>query len=377
MTDKEISPYRIEIPDAGLADLAARLSRPRWPDELPGTRWEYGVSLDRVRQLADHWRHRYQWRDHERRLNDFPQFTTVIDGQLIHFLHVRSPEPGAFPLVLTHGWPGSVAEFTEIIGPLTNPRGHGGDPADAFHLVVPSLPGYGFSGPTTERGWDVARIARAWAELMARLGYQRYGAQGGDWGARVSPELGRVDPDHVAGVHVNALVALPGSDPAEQQSLSPEDQTALEGVNRWWRERSGYSQIQATRPQTLAYALNDSPVGLLAWNLEWFDGYGSQEGEIDPDTILTNVTIYWLTGTAGSAARLYKEAAASWGQPGGRSGVPTGVAVFPGDSTVRRFAERDHLVTRWRRFDRGGHFAAMQAPDLLVGDVRDFFRELR
>jgi epoxide hydrolase len=377
MTDKEISPYRIEIPDADLADLAARLSRPRWPDELPGTRWEYGVSLDRVRQLADHWRHRYQWRDQERRLNDFPQFTTVIDGQLIHFLHVRSPEPGAFPLVLTHGWPGSVAEFTEILGPLTNPRGYGGDPADAFHLVVPSLPGYGFSGPTTEPGWDVARIARAWAELMARLGYQRYGAQGGDWGARVSPQLGRVDPDHVAGVHVNALVALPGGDPAEQESLSPEDQTALEGVNRWWRERSGYSQIQATRPQTLAYALSDSPVGLLAWNLEWFDAYGTQEGEIDPDAILTNVTIYWLTGTAGSAARLYKEAAASWGQPSGPSGVPTGVAVFPGDSTVRRFAERDHLVTRWRRFDRGGHFAAMQAPDLLVGDVRDFFRELR
>ncbi|MGA8116953.1 MAG: epoxide hydrolase family protein [Actinocatenispora sp.] len=378
MTDvDEIRPYRIDIPQADLDDLAERLARTRWPDALPGTGWEYGVDLARVRELARAWQERYDWRRHEAALNAFPQYTTSIDGQNVHFLHVRSPEPDALPLVLTHGWPGSVAEFLDILGPFTDPRAHGGDPADAFHVVAPSLPGFGFSGPATEPGWDTTRIARAWATLMRRLGYRRYGAQGGDWGARVSPELCRIAPDQVVGLHVNALSALPTGAPGEMDGLTAAEHGRLANLTRWREQRSGYAQIQATRPQTLAYGLLDSPVGLLAWNTEWFDDYGERVGSIDTDAILTNVSLYWLTGTAGSAARLYRESAASWGRAVDRSPVPTGVAVFPGDSTVRRFAEREHTVVHWSEFDRGGHFAALQAPDLLVGDVRAFFHGLR
>ncbi len=377
MDDDAITGFRIDIPDRCLADLAARLDRTRWPGDLPGDDWSYGVALRRVRELAAYWRDRFDWRATEARLNQFPQFTTVIDGQRIHFLHVRSPGRDAFPLVLTHGWPGSVAEFAEVIGPLTDPGQHGGDPADAFDVVVPSLPGFGFSAPLREAGWGVERTARAWAWLMARLGYARYGAQGGDWGARVSPQLARTDPGHVAGVHVNAVVALPDGTEGEMEALDADDLAALGGLRRWSTERSGYAQIMSTRPQTLAYALDDSPAGLLAWNLEWFDDYGEHQAAIPADAILTNVALYWLTATGGSSGRIYKEAAASWGQPAPRSQVPTAVAVFPGDSTVRAFAERDHNVARWTRFDRGGHFAALQAPDLLVGDVREFFRGLR
>jgi pimeloyl-ACP methyl ester carboxylesterase len=377
MSDDAITPFRIDIPQQDLADLAARLDRTRWPGELPGADWSYGVALRRVREMAAYWRHGFDWPARQARLNQFPQFTTVIDGQRIHFLHVRSPERAAFPLILTHGWPGSVAEFAEVIGPLTNPLQHGGDPIDAFDVVVPSLPGFGFSAPVSESGWGVERTARAWAELMARLGYARYGAQGGDWGARISPQLARADPAHVAGVHVNALVALPDGAPGEMESLDADDLAALGGVRRWNTERSGYAQIMSTRPQTLAYALDDSPAGLLAWNLEWFDDYGEHPAAIPADAILANVALYWLTGTGGSSGRIYKEAAASWGQPAPRSKVPTAGAVFAGDSTVRAFAQRDHSVARWTRFDRGGHFAALQAPDLLVGDMCEFFRGLR
>jgi pimeloyl-ACP methyl ester carboxylesterase len=377
MSDGTFTPFRIDIPEQELTDLAMRLDRTRWPGDLPGVGWSYGVALNRVRQLAAYWRDGFDWRATEARLNQFPQFTTVIDGQRIHFLHVRSAERDAFPLVLTHGWPGSVAEFCEVIGPLTDPGRHGGDPADAFDVVVPSLPGFGFSAPLSEPGWGVQRIARAWAELMRRLGYARYGAQGGDWGASVSPQLARTDPGHVAGVHVNALVTLPNGTPGEMESLDPDDLAALGGLKKWNTERSGYAQIMATRPQTLAYALDDSPVGLLAWHLEWFDDYGDHPEAISADAILANVALYWLTGTGGAAGRIYKEAAANWGQAVERSPVPTAVAVFPGDSTVRAFAERDHTVARWTRLDRGGHFAALQAPDLLVGDVREFFRGLR
>jgi pimeloyl-ACP methyl ester carboxylesterase len=377
MDDDAITPFRIDIPAQDLADLATRLDRTRWTGAVPGAGWDDGVALERVRELAGYWRGQFDWRAAEARLNQFPQYTTVIDGQRIHFLHVRSAEPDAFPLILTHGWPGSVAEFAELIGPLTDPGRHGGDPADAFDVVVPSLPGFGFSAPVTEPGWDVARTARAWAALMDRLGYTRYGAQGGDWGARISPELARTDAVHVAGVHVNALVTLPNGDPNEMDALDADDRAALGGLQKWNTERSGYAQIMATRPQTLAFALDDSPVGLLAWNLEWFDDYGEHQAAIPADVILTNVALYWLTRTGGSSGRIYKEAAASWGQPAQRSPVPTAVAVFPGDAGVRAFAERDHRVTRWTRFDRGGHFAALQAPDLLLQDVREFFRGLR
>lgn len=373
MNDDAVTSFRIEIPGQDLAALAARLDRTRWPSELPGTGWSRGAAPSRVRELAAYWRHHFDWRAAEARLNQFPQFTTVIDGQRIHFLHVRSAERGAFPLVLTHGWPGSVAEFTDVIGPLTNPGQHGGNPADAFDVVIPSLPGFGFSAPLTGAGWGVERTAQAWAELMRRLGYDRYGAQGGDWGARISPQLARTDPRHVAGVHVNALVALPDSTPGEMDALDPDDLAALDGLRKWNTERSGYAQIMSTRPQTIAYALDDSPAGLLAWSLEWFDDYGEHPEAISADAILANVTLYWLTGTGGSSGNMYMEAASSWYRTVPRSEVPTAVAVFPGDSTVRRFAERDHNVVRWNRFDRGGHFAALQAPDLLISDVREFF----
>ncbi|TDD87222.1 epoxide hydrolase family protein [Actinomadura rubrisoli] len=377
MDDNKIRSFCINVPNAALDDLRARLGLTRWPDELPGVGWSYGVPAAYVRDLSEYWRTGYDWRRHEAELNGFPQFTTAIEGQRVHFLHVRSPEPGALPLVLTHGWPGSVAEFTQLIGPLTDPRAHGGDPADAFHLVVPSIPGFGFSGPTHEAGWDASRVARAWTELMHRLGYERFGAQGGDFGSVISPELGRAAPDRVVGVHVNALVTPPSGDPDELDGLSGADRERLTGLTRWHEQLSGYAVVQSTRPQTLAYALADSPAGQLAWYADWFAGHGDKVGALDRDAILTNVQIHWLTGTAGSAARFYRENASAWGKERERSPVPVGVAVFAGDSTIRRFAEREHRVVRWTEFGSGGHFAAMEVPDLLADDVRAFFRDLR
>ena len=378
-TADKIRPFRIDIPQADLDDLSDRLARTRFPEELPGVGWDSGVPLGYVKELAQYWQTSYDWRKHEARLNEFPQFTTEIDGQNVHFLHVRSPEPEALPLILTHGWPGSVVEFLDIIGPLTDPKAHGGDPADAFHVVVPSIPGFGFSGHTTEAGWGIRRIAGAWAELMGRLGYGRYGAQGGDFGSMISPEIGRLDPDHVVGVHVNALptTSFSSGDPAEIADLNAGEQARLANLERWYRELSGYAMIQGTRPQTLAYALADSPDGQLAWNADWFADHGEKVGVLERDAILTNVMLYWLTDIGGSAARLYREGAGTWGEAVERSAVPTGVAVFPGDSSIRRFAEREHAIVHWSEFDRGGHFAAMEVPDLLLEDVCDFFRPLR
>jgi len=380
--DSEIRPFRIGIPQADLDDLRERLARTRWPAELPGAGWEAGVPVGYLKDLAGYWAAGYDWRAHEARLNQFPQFTTVIDGQTVHFLHVRSPEPGALPLIITHGWPGSVVEFLNIIGPLTDPARHGGDPADAFHIVAPSLPGFGFSAPLAGAGWDTGRIARAWAVLMHRLGYHRYGAQGGDTGAIVSPELGRTDPGHVIGVHVNNLGTFPSGDPAELAGLAEADQARLAFMDKWRTDMSGYAIIQSTRPQTLGYALTDSPAGQLAWIVEkfreWTDPAASlPDDAVSRDLILTDVSVYWLTGTAGSAARIYYEGARAWGQARARSPVPTGVAVFPNDTTLRPLAERDHNVVHWAEFSRGGHFAALEAPDLLVGDVREFFRQVR
>lgn len=379
---EEITPFQTNIPQDRLDDLRQRLAHIRWPGEVPGAGWEAGVPLDYLKDLADYWHTKYDWRAHEARLNEFPQFTTVIDGQTVHFLHVRSPEPGALPLILTHGWPGSVVEFMKIIGPLTDPARHGGDPADAFHVVAPSLPGFGFSSPLAGPGWDTSRVARAWAELMNRLGYDRYGAQGGDTGSIVSPELGRVGPDHVLGVHVNNLGTFPSGDPAELVGLTEADQARLALMTTWGRDMAGYAIVQSTRPQTISYALTDSPVGQLAWIVEkfkeWTDPSASlPDDAVDRDLILTDVSVYWLTGTAGSAARIYYEDARTWGQTQPRSSVPTGVAVFPNDLTIRPLAERDHNVVHWTEFSRGGHFAALEAPDLLVGDVREFFRKLR
>jgi len=377
--DSKISPYRIDISQGALDDLRDRLGRTRWPDELPGVGWDLGVPLDYLKGLAEYWATTYDWRGQEAALNEFAQFTTVIDGQNVHFLHVRSPEPEALPLLITHGWPGSIAEFLDIIGPLVDPAAHGGDPADAFHVIAPSIPGFGFSGPTHETGWNTVRVARAWVELMRRLGYERYGAQGGDTGALVSPELGRIDPEHLAGIHVNNLLTFPSGQPG---NLSDADQGRLKLMQRWQNEMSGYASIQSTRPQTLAYALTDSPAGQLAWIVEKFKEWTDPAAElpedaVDRDRLLTDVSIYWLTATAGSSARLYYEGAKSWGQANEPSAVPTGVAVFPMDITIRSIAESQHNIVHWTEFDRGGHFAAMEAPDLLVADVKEFFRPLR
>jgi pimeloyl-ACP methyl ester carboxylesterase len=377
--DSKISPYRIDISQRALDDLRDRLGRTRWPDELPGVGWDLGVPLDYLKGLAGYWATAYDWRGQEAALNEFAQFTTVIDGQNVHFLHVRSPEPEALPLLITHGWPGSIAEFLDIIGPLVDPAAHGGDPADAFHVIAPSIPGFGFSGPTHETGWNTVRVARAWVELMRRLGYERYGAQGGDTGALVSPELGRIDPEHLAGIHVNNLLTFPSG---QLDDLSDADQGRLKLMQRWQNEMSGYASIQSTRPQTLAYALTDSPAGQLAWIVEKFKEWTDPAAElpedaVDRDRLLTDVSIYWLTATAGSSARLYYEGAKSWGQANEPSAVPTGVAVFPMDITIRSIAESQHNIVHWTEFDRGGHFAAMEAPDLLVADVKEFFRPLR
>jgi len=382
LMSEQITPFRIDIPEDLLDDLRHRLAHTRWPDELPSDGWEAGVPPGYLRDLADYWGTDYDWRTHEARLNEFPQFTTVIDGQSIHFLHVRSPEPAALPLIITHGWPGSVVEFIKIIGPLTDPARHGGDPADAFHVVAPSLPGFAFSSPLAAPGWTTTRVAGAWAELMQRLGYERYGAQGGDTGAVVSPELGRIDPDHVIGVHVNNLGTFPSGDPDEMAGLSEADRARLEFMTTWGQDMSGYAIVQSTRPQTISYALTDSPTGQLAWIIEKFKEWtdpsaGLPDDAIDRDLMLTDVSVYWLTGTAGSAARIYFEDARSWGQAKPRSPVPTAVAVFPNDITIRPLAERDHNVVQWSEFSRGGHFAALEAPDLLVDDVRTFFRQFR
>jgi pimeloyl-ACP methyl ester carboxylesterase len=374
-------PFRSNVPQADLDDLRDRLARTRWPDELPGVGWSYGVSKRYLVELVEHWCTGYDWREHEARLNQVPQFTTEFDGQRVHFLHLRSPEPDATPLIITHGWPSTVYDFLDVLGPLTDPRSHGGDPADAFHVVAPSVPGFAFSGPTRQTGWGVGRIARAWAELMRRLGYDRYGAQGGDFGSIVSPELGRIDPEHVLGVHVNALAnAATPTAPSELDSLSEADREQARQNQAWWSRHSGYAAQMSTRPQTLAYALNDSPAGQLAWNLEWFvdfDPTATEQTPVDRDAILTNVTIFWLTGTAGSAARLYLEAGPeAWGQRPAPSPVPTGVACFPGDHAIRGLAELSNTITHWTRHPRGGHFASLQAPDLLVADIREFFRGL-
>ncbi|MGA5448052.1 epoxide hydrolase family protein [Streptomyces umbrinus] len=390
--DDTIHPFVLDIPQSDLDDLNARLDLTRWPDELPGVGWEYGVPRDYLKELVRYWRHTYDWRAAEARLNEWPQFTTTIDGANIHFAHIRSPEPDATPLIITHGWPGSIVEFLDVVGPLTDPRAHGGDPADAFHVVLPGIPGFGLSGPTRDTGWELRRVGAAFAELMDRLGYRRFGVQGGDWGAGISRELGRAFPDRVIGVHLNLLPGAHASTeptPEELAALNPrEREKTLASWRRneeWTRERLGYAVVQMTRPQTLSYGLTDSPVGQLAWIVEkfkeWTDSHERPEDAVDRDQLLTNVMLYWLTGTAGSSARIYYERAhaAGWGEPVQPSTAPTALAVFPWDNFIplRHIADRTENIVRWTEFDRGGHFAAMEEPDLLVGDVRAFFHELR
>jgi epoxide hydrolase len=388
LSDQEIRPFRVEIPPAKLDDLTDRLGCTRWPDELPDVGWSRGVPLGYLKELTEYWQNGYDWRKWEAKLNTFSQFTATIDGQNIHFLHVRSPEPGALPLIISHGYPSSVVEFLSIIGALTDPVSHGGDAADAFHVVAPSIPGFGFSGPAREAGWEMARTARAYAELMDRLGYDRYGAHGGDVGAGIIGMLAGLDSDHVAAVHTNsdplavigALDYLPEG-AARLASLSEADRAAVERTRAISEEGSGYLKLQSNRPQTIAYSLTDSPVGQLAWIVEnfkeWTDGTAElPEDAVDLDQLLTNVSIYWFTGTGASAANFLYETAHSteWGAPGK---APQGWALFAAQPFVRAMMDPDLEIGHWSEFDRGGHFPAMEVPDLLIGDMREFFRTLR
>lgn len=376
-------PFRVNFPQAEIDDLADRLARTRWSEQPAGSGWDYGVPTEYLRELAEYWRTSFDWRAAEAELNSFPQFTTEIDGATVHFFHVRSPEPAALPLVLTHGWPGSVVEFLDVIGPLTDPATHGGERADAFHLLVPSVPGFGLSGPTPGTGWGVDRVAAAWAVLMDRLGYRRYGAQGGDFGSLISRQLGVRAPENVVGVHLNFLLTFPSGDPADLAALTAEEMKRIDRAQFFHRNLSGYAAVQTQRPHTISHALTDSPVGQLAWIVEKFKEWtyraARPEDVVNRDRILTNVMLYWLTNTAASSARLYKDSAATFGQPQ-KLDVPLGVAVFPGEPAppVRRFAERTNPnITSWSEFGSGGHFAALEEPALLVEDVRRFFRPLR
>ncbi|MFI9551904.1 epoxide hydrolase family protein [Nonomuraea endophytica] len=372
-----IRPFRIEIPQAQLDDLAARLAATRWPDELPGVGWSRGVPVDYLRELAGYWRTGYDWRAHEAAINEHPQFLTTIDGQNVHFLHIRSPEPDATPLLLLHGWPGAVTDFLDVIGPLSDPRAHGGDPSAAFHLVIPSLPGFGFSTPLAGPGMNAARMAGLFVRLMAELGYDRYGAHGYDAGSWVAPAIGRQDPEHVIGVHMNGMITFPVGAEGEMDELSEVERGRWERMENF---NDGYLQCNSKRPQTVAYGLNDSPVGQLAWIMEKFKELtipeeGLPEESIDRDSMLTDVSIYWLTGTAGSAAQIYYEeiSAVEWGEAPERGKVPTGVLVSAHDVTIRPWAERDHNVVRWTELGEGGHFLSMERPELLVDDLRAFF----
>ncbi len=375
-----IEPFTLAVPEAALDDLRDRLRRTRWPEAETVDDWSQGLPLSYAQELCEHWLERYDWRATEARLNAIGQFRSEIDGLGIHFLHARSPHEGALPLVLTHGWPGSVIEFLDVIGPLTDPAAHGGDAADAFHVVCPSLPGYGFSDKPTEPGWGIERIGDAWAALMGRLGYERYGAQGGDWGAGVTTCIGVQDPDHVAGIHLNMPVALPTADSLE--SLTEQEQAAIADFERHRKWGTGYSQQQSTRPQTLGYGLVDSPAMQCAWIVEkfwaWTDNDGHPEDAIARDALLDNVMLYWLTSSGASSARLYWESFHRL--RGGVVAAPTGCSIFPREifRPSRRWAEAAYTDLRyWNELDKGGHFAAFEQPATFVDEVRAFFRVVR
>ncbi|HEX6311010.1 MAG TPA: epoxide hydrolase [Acidimicrobiia bacterium] len=378
-----IEPFRVDVPDPVLGDLHDRLRRTRFPNQIAGAGWTQGAELGYLRELVGYWLDGYDWRTHEARLNAFSQHTTEIDGQRIHFVHARAPEPDALPLLLVHGWPGSVVEFLDVLGPLSDPRAHRGAAADAFHVVAPSLPGYAFSGPTRDPGWHPRRIAAAFVQLMADLGYDRYGAQGGDWGSVVCANVADLDADHVAGLHLNFVVVPPPE--GDSTPLTPEEQRGLDAMRTWRRSGAGYQEIQGTKPQTIGYLLDDSPAGLAAWIVEKFAAWSDCDGDVErsftKDQLLTNVMAYWVTTTATSSVRLYYEMreAGSAAVPADAVGVPTGVANYPAEITrmPRRWVEQRYNIVHWSEPPRGGHFAAMEVPGLFVDDLRTFFRPLR
>jgi pimeloyl-ACP methyl ester carboxylesterase len=384
------TPFRIAVPDEDLDDLRRRLARTRWPEPECVDDWSQGIPLDYTRELAAYWADGYDWRAREALLNRFDQFTTDIDGLDIHFIHQRSPHDDAFPLIITHGWPGSIVEFHKVIEPLTDPTAHGGRAEDAFHVVCPSLPGYGFSGKPTRTGWGIGKVAEAWETLMTRLGYDRYGAQGGDWGGAVTTTIGRNagdnhrsrdggDINHCVGIHLNMPIAFP---PAGMTTPTPEEQAALESMEQYQKWDSGYSKQQSTRPQTLGYGLVDSPAGQLAWIVEkfwsWMDCDGHPENVLTKDELIDNVMMYWATASAASSARMYWESFTFFGEFG-RVELPTGIAAFPKEifRAPRHWCEAMYNVTQFTTMPRGGHFAAFEQPELFVDDVRTFFATVR
>ena len=372
MTSDDIRPFRVEVSDADIDDLHDRLARTRWPDQIPGSGWGYGTDRAYLQDLCEYWRTTFDWRAQEARFNQWPNFLTEIDGQQIHFIHARSDNPDAVPLIMSHGWPGSVSEFLDVIEPLR----------ESFHVVVPSLPGYGWSGPTTEPGWDVQRIADAWAVLMARLGYDKYAAQGGDWGAMISARLAATDVDHVIALHSNMLLAFP--EDASGITLTDEEVADLVAAGEFMKIGAAYQEIQGKNPQTLGYGLTDSPAGLAGWIVEkflvWTDNNGSPEDALTRDQMLTNISVYWFTKTINSSIRLYCESQRTdrFGPTGEFVSAPTAAAVFPAEifRIPRAYAETRFNLVRYTRFDRGGHFAALEEPDLLVDDIKAFFKEL-
>jgi pimeloyl-ACP methyl ester carboxylesterase len=376
--------FQVAVPEAVLADLRDRLDRTRWPDQIPDSGWRYGTDRSYLQELCSYWRHEFDWRAVEERLNQWPQVLVDIQGQQFHALHVVSPHAGATPLLLVHGWPGSVLEFLDVIGPLVDPPAHGGQAADAFSVVCPSLPGYTWSGPTTEPGWDVRRTAGALVELMAAFGYARFGYQGGDWGALIGAAMGAAFPDRLQGLHLNLAPIPVPSDPSAFAGLTEEELASLAASREFQRHETGYSAIQGTKPQTLAYGLNDSPAGLAAWMVEkfrsWSDCGGDVEQAFTRDELLANITAYWVTATIGSSTRLYYESmrAGTFGAPADRVEVPTGVALFPKELLLppRAWVAQHYDLRRWTQMPRGGHFAALEQPQLLVDDVRAFFRGL-
>ncbi|MDP3175757.1 MAG: epoxide hydrolase [Phenylobacterium sp.] len=375
-----IESYWLAVPQAAIDDLHRRLDQTRWPERELVADWSQGAPLAKVQALCEHWRERYDWRRCEARLNDLGQFKTSIDGLGIHFLHVRSPHPQALPLLITHGWPGSVIEFMQVIGPLTDPVRYGGSADDAFHVIAPSLPGFGFSDKPSQTGWNVERIAAAWAELMARLGYGRWVAQGGDWGAMVTTAIGIAKPAGCAAVHVNMPVVAPR--PEDLETLTPAEQASVAATKHYQEEESGYARLQSKRPQTVGYGLVDSPAGQAAWIYEklsaWSDNAGAPEDVFSLDDMLDNIMLYWLPAAAASSARLYWESF-----PSSRAGtvdLPTGVSIYPKEifRPSRRWAERRMTnIIHWNELQQGGHFAAWEQPELFVRELRECFAKVR
>ncbi|HWO67178.1 MAG TPA: epoxide hydrolase [Umezawaea sp.] len=373
MTNNEIRPFRVEVPQADLDDLDERLARTRLPRPAPTDDWEYGTPNSYLGETVEHWRTEFDWRAQEARMNEFPQYLTEVDGQTVHFVHVPSKEANATPLLLLHTYPGSFAEFLDMIGPLTDPVAHGGDAADAFSVVVPSIPGFGFSTPLNGSGWTMRKVAETFDVLMRRLGYDSYGTHGSDAGAMISREFGLLRPKGFLGLHVLQLFSFPTGDPAEFEALEPKDYAALEHL-RWFQSVGGYNQMNATRPQTVSVGIADSPVGQLAYS-ELFNNFGNGTSLVTPDQILTQVSLYWFTNTQATAGRYHFEEAKAAREPEVNPSR-TGVAVFADDfKTIRAFAERDNSdIAHWSEFPDGGHFAALERPRVLVDDLRTFFR---